>query len=218
MNIPSVRPDRASASRPNPASTRLARRRMRTRDALLAAGLRLFARQGYHAVTVVQITQAADVGVGTFYLYFRDKEDLLETVVREGLREVRQGIEEAVAGVPPERRLAALVSATLRLAVEHLDLFRVLLASRDSVEWLHRAYAWLAEALATAFPGPEGPLTGRLVAGMVGQAIAWRFSHDAPGPEELAQRVLALLGGPGAGARSGAAGAGEGNPEGGGRG
>ncbi len=50
------------------------------RDALLAAAGRLFAERGYEATTADDIAAAADVSIGTFYSYFRNKRQLLFTL------------------------------------------------------------------------------------------------------------------------------------------
>lgn len=56
---------------------RRARRRVETRARILRAAWGLFARQGFFATTVEQITEAADVGKGTFFNYFPSKEHVL---------------------------------------------------------------------------------------------------------------------------------------------
>jgi len=50
---------------------------------LLDAGLRVFARRGYHAARVDDIVRAARTSHGTFYLYFANKEDLLRALAVE---------------------------------------------------------------------------------------------------------------------------------------
>jgi len=59
---------------PAPPVGRRARRQAETRARILRAALDLFARQGYSSTTVAQITEAADVGKGTFFNYFPSKE------------------------------------------------------------------------------------------------------------------------------------------------
>ncbi len=57
-------------------------RAQRTRQALLNAAAELFASQGYLDTTVGQIAELAGVGLGTFYQYFRDRADIITTLVR----------------------------------------------------------------------------------------------------------------------------------------
>ena len=52
----------------------------RTLRRLLDAGLRVFARRGYHAARVDDVVRAARTSHGTFYLYFANKEDLLRAL------------------------------------------------------------------------------------------------------------------------------------------
>jgi AcrR family transcriptional regulator len=53
------------------------RRSTETRERLFRAALRLFAEQGFAETTVEDITNAADVGKGTFFNYFPSKEHIL---------------------------------------------------------------------------------------------------------------------------------------------
>ncbi|ADD39823.1 TetR/AcrR family transcriptional regulator [Stackebrandtia nassauensis] len=53
------------------------RKKQRTRDALVAAAVDLFQRQGYEHTTVAQIAEAAELSTRTFFLHFPTKEDVL---------------------------------------------------------------------------------------------------------------------------------------------
>lgn len=61
-------------------TNRLERRKQRTRAALIKAAQRLIA-EGKVNVPVLEITQAADVGMGSFYNHFDSKEQLFEAAV-----------------------------------------------------------------------------------------------------------------------------------------
>jgi AcrR family transcriptional regulator len=63
---------------------RLARRKQRTRAALIRAAQGFIA-AGKMNVPVLEITQAADVGMGSFYNHFDSKEQLFEAAVAEVL-------------------------------------------------------------------------------------------------------------------------------------
>ncbi|MFC9894590.1 TetR/AcrR family transcriptional regulator [Nocardia sp. NPDC127579] len=76
------------------APTRTDRRRERTRNALLGAA-RKFLSEGRSAVSIQDITDAADVGFGSFYNHFDSKEQLFDEAVRSALQvysELRDGI------------------------------------------------------------------------------------------------------------------------------
>lgn len=66
------------------ATSRLDRRRARTRAALVGAAQQLLAEDRTH-VSVLEITQAADVGLGSFYNHFDSKEELFQVAVDQVL-------------------------------------------------------------------------------------------------------------------------------------
>ena len=57
-------------------SDRVARRRAQTRERIFTEAMRLFAERGFDRVTVADITEAADVGKGTFFTHFPSKRDV----------------------------------------------------------------------------------------------------------------------------------------------
>src|ERR1700684_71848 len=91
-------PRRASGFRP---SDRRERRRVETRERIYRAALRIFAQRGYLETTVEDITDAADVGKGTFFNYFPTKEHVLATYGEERLRVIERGLQTAKSGAVP---------------------------------------------------------------------------------------------------------------------
>lgn len=79
--------------------SRYDRRRARTRGALVAAGRQLIASGGVAALRIQDITEEADVALGSFYNYFSDKDELVEAVVEESLTEM-----VATVGITEENR------------------------------------------------------------------------------------------------------------------
>jgi AcrR family transcriptional regulator len=58
------------------------------RDALLKAGLELFARDGYERAGIGEISKRAGVAIGTFYQQFRSKRQLLLVLMNELLQKL----------------------------------------------------------------------------------------------------------------------------------
>jgi AcrR family transcriptional regulator len=64
-------------------SNRAQRRALRTRQSILGAGQTLLADNEFGAVTVADITNLADVALGSFYNHFDSRDDMIETIVTE---------------------------------------------------------------------------------------------------------------------------------------
>lgn len=95
-------------------------KRERTRDGLVAAAEELFAARGPDAVSIDEITAAAEVAKGTFYTHFSDKDDieraiavLVRTELEAEVGRVNDGIEDAAV------RMANGLSTYLSFAVTH---------------------------------------------------------------------------------------------------
>lgn len=71
------------------------RRRVRTRGAILEAGVALFAARPVDSVSIDEISVAADIAKGSFYNHFTDKNDLAREVSRHVRQEVEQRVTEA---------------------------------------------------------------------------------------------------------------------------
>jgi AcrR family transcriptional regulator len=66
------------------------------RDDLMNAAQALFIENGVAATTIDQITAAADVAKGTFYLHFGSKEDVLGALRERFVQDFLTGLKEAV--------------------------------------------------------------------------------------------------------------------------
>jgi len=74
------------------------RKAAQTQLRLFRCALQLFAQRGFQNVTVEDITEAADVGKGTFFNYFESKDQVLGVMAEIQLGKVRAAMEEAEAG------------------------------------------------------------------------------------------------------------------------
>jgi len=62
--------------------------RKRRRDQIMSTALMLFAKEGYHKVPISKIAEKAKISKGLMYNYFSSKEDLIKSILNEGLDEM----------------------------------------------------------------------------------------------------------------------------------
>lgn len=89
------RPKSTRPTRSHPATGRRQRRSAETRERLFRAALDLFANKGFLETTVEDITEAADVGKGTFFNYFPSKDHILIAFGEMQLAKLEASIEDA---------------------------------------------------------------------------------------------------------------------------
>lgn len=87
-----------------------------TRTRLLSAAAELFGASGYYGTQVSDITERARTGIGTFYRYFSDKEDVLRTLLDDLFEPLRARQVEIRAGMEqrPPLEQVAVVRETFR--------------------------------------------------------------------------------------------------------
>ncbi|HEX4182054.1 MAG TPA: TetR/AcrR family transcriptional regulator [Caulobacteraceae bacterium] len=91
----------------------------RTRAALIAAGRRLYCERPVDAVTVDDIVQAAEVGKGSFYNHFPDREAFVRAISAQVRSRIEHAVDRTNAGIEdPARRLARAVCTYLRYALD----------------------------------------------------------------------------------------------------
>ena len=133
------------------APSRMDRRKARTRAALIRAA-QSFLAAGTPNVPVLEITQAADVGLGSFYNHFDSKEELFRAAVDDALGLFAAVLDELTAGLDdPAHVFAQGFRLTGRLHRAQPELSRVLLNSRP---WPARTPGWRPAPAATSRPRP----------------------------------------------------------------
>ena len=99
----------------------------RTRARLLDAAEKVFAELGYHEASIVKITDAAGVAQGTFYLYFKGKQEIFDELVEDLNRRVRHAMSEASAQGGNRIESERLgFGAFFRFTAEHPALYRII--------------------------------------------------------------------------------------------
>src|SRR5580700_7758634 len=132
---------------------RRSRRSAETRERLFAASVRLFAEKGFAETTVEDITNAADVGKGTFFNYFPSKEHILVAFSDMQLSKLQATVDEMRDKHVPMREFFR--DMTLRMTQEPArapDVVRAILQANltsSSVRSVMRERSARSEALLT---------------------------------------------------------------------
>lgn len=122
-------------------SSRLERRKQRTRSALVKAAQRLIA-EGKVNVPVLEITQAADVGMGSFYNHFDSKEQLFEAAVADVLDAHGALLDRLTESIEdPAETFATSFRLTGRLFRQRPQESEILLANGPTLLWSDRGLA-----------------------------------------------------------------------------
>jgi AcrR family transcriptional regulator len=178
------------------------RKKARTRAAIREHALRLFRDQGYHATTIEQIAEAAEVSPSTFFRYFPTKEDVVllddmdAVIIDAFLRQppelsliaaFRAAMTGAFSSMSPEEQARAAETARLTLSVPELR-------SR-TIDEFSRAIEIIAQAAARRSGRDPDDFAVRNVAGaivgvIIGALMPYVPDHHTP---EMTSRIDAAL-------------------------
>ena len=107
------------------------------RDKLRAAVLKAFSEQDFHNVDMRSIAAECEMSFATIYKYFGDKERLLFAFASEWLGELRQLLDEGMAGLEsPREKLRKCLWIHLRYFEENPEVARVLFMAIPVQRWM----------------------------------------------------------------------------------
>lgn len=126
-------------------ATRNERRRLYTYEQLKAACTELLNEIGYHDLTIRAITERADLGYGTFYLHFADKDDIVWAVIYDASETWRSQVEAEIGHLPfPYREYQSWIYI-FRYVELVREGFAALFGSSGSAKLLQRYQDYLAK-------------------------------------------------------------------------
>jgi len=184
---------------------RLDRRVQRTRQLLRDSLMALILEQGYESVTIQDITDRANLGRATFYLHFKDKDDLLMSSLLEVYEGLLTRFEVGEFGQMVKNNLTNLKA--FEHAAQNAQLYRVLLREPGTVSIRRRIHDFIAKVVRdhynavlphmnpTAAAELPAELIGEHIAGSLLALIEWWIEHDMPYSAEYMARVAREMGG-----------------------
>jgi AcrR family transcriptional regulator len=96
---------------------------------ILSAALRVFSDHGYRGACMRLIAQQAGISVGGVYLYFKNKEDLCLTMMKERMDDLSGELERAIDMNRPQDAISSYIRVQLEYAKRHKEL--ILTYSKD---------------------------------------------------------------------------------------
>ncbi len=121
----------------------------KTRRRLLAVAEEEFGEKGFHNASISSITQRAGVAQGTFYLYYRCKEEIFRALVEHMNRSMRRHLSEAIAGAADRIEAEKIgLKVFLEFCREHSNLYRIVMESQFVDPEVHR---WYFDTLAGSY-------------------------------------------------------------------
>lgn len=158
------------------------RRRMQTRKLLIQSTLQLVLEKGYDAISIQDITDRADLGRGTFYIHFKDKEEVIWTAFRDLFQELEQEAHEKLDRRLPQVEYYGLLNIFSH-ATENRDLYRVMFGRQGSAELASRAQDFLANAILTDIRDASEPpeinfdlpeeIEAQFLTGVISRLLSW---------------------------------------------
>ena len=113
----------------------------RTLRRLLDAAAIEFGARGFHETAITHITQGAGVGLGTFYVYFKSKEEMFRALVADMGASTRQALAERVSSA--RNRLEAErqgIEAYIEFVRAHPGLYRIVMEAQFVAPDAYREY------------------------------------------------------------------------------
>jgi AcrR family transcriptional regulator len=130
------------------------------RRQILDAGIRVFAREGFHSCRVADIADEAGVAYGLVYHYFKSKEELMNELFTERWSLLLAASEEVAAEkIPPREKLDRIARFIIDSYRHDPELMKVIIVEvtraansfgRTHLPEISQAYEWVAKIVSDA--------------------------------------------------------------------
>ena len=184
--------------------SRHARRRLETRRRLIQAAIELVLEKGYDAITIQDIADRADLGYGTFYLHFKDKEDIVWSAIEDGVVATQSQVaQQFTSFIPPQIEYYGYLNIFQHVMMNQ-ELYRVMLGGKGSSILTHRIQELLAAdiirhlqsksgEILTNFNLPPEVIAQVLTGAITRLALWWIETPNPYTPEQMAGMLYKAL-------------------------
>ncbi len=101
----------------------------RTKRRIFECAMKLFAEKGYDATSVEEITAVSGIAKGTLYYHFEKKEDILNMLLEEGMRLLRNSIEIKIKDADTAiDKIKAVILVQVKVTVKYENFINLVLS------------------------------------------------------------------------------------------
>jgi AcrR family transcriptional regulator len=170
---------------------------------ILTAATELFAAYPFHKVLLSDVAEAAGVGKGTLYIYFKNKEDLYLSVLYSGFAQLVEQMQRRLDQnqLGPMENLEAVIREIVQFAYQNPHIFELMRTVPwrdviDNTQWNDKRYELkaLIESIIRRgivcgeFIDPHPDLTARFIPGLV--RSVFMEGPQSIDPQTLTEHIL----------------------------
>lgn len=171
----------------------------RARERLLVAGAVVAERDGLSGLTIAAVAREAGLAKSSFYVYFSDREKLIDALHQAFYADVNDAVTEAVAGLAPGRELLlAAIDSYLDVCLANRAVKALVFETRaqpgltTTIDAREDLFARLAEPSMRAIGMTPSAITARLVVALTSEAalIEMEAGHRVNGARRAIRAML----------------------------
>lgn len=107
----------------------------KTKRKIFEKSMELFAKKGYEATSIEEITAVAGIAKGTFYYHFSSKEAIFEFLIEEGMKLLKNNIEIKTNKLENSiDKIKAIILIQIKLAIKYENFIKIIISQMWGTE------------------------------------------------------------------------------------
>ena len=175
------------------------RRVIKTRRELKKGLAALMKEKSVNQITVKELVEEVDINRSTFYLHFKDIQDLLREIEENMEAQIKRAIEEHPI-VSGNENAFYFIEDMFRVLDEEREISKALIGPNGDMGFIHRIERIIKEnsrgTLEKMFPGKKEDLKyfyAFCLSGCLGLVKVWLNEGEEKSPEEMAQMTFNMI-------------------------
>ena len=175
------------------------RRVIKTRRQLKKGLAALMKEKSVNQITVKELVEEVDINRSTFYLHFKDIQDLLREIEENMEAQIKRAIEEHPI-VSVNENAFYFIEDMFRVLDEEREISKALIGPNGDMGFIHRIERIIKEnsrgTLEKMFPGKKEDLKyfyAFCLSGCLGLVKVWLNEGEEKSPEEMAQMTFNMI-------------------------